>query len=262
MMKTISLLPCLDMRYGRVVKGIHFADTIDVGDPVELAVAYEASGADGLGFLDITARVEQGPATFEVLRRVVAAVKIPVMAGGGIRTLADVESVLAAGAKEVVICSAAVREPELVAAAVKRFGGQAIVVAIDADRTAKLPSHREVVIDGGRTKTGLDAVEFAKRMADLGVGEILPTSKLGDGAKRGYDLDLIRGIADATKLPTVASGGAGKLIHFLEAVKEGHASTLLAASVFHFGTFTVQQVKAYLAGQGVAVRNPRVGSMP
>ena len=261
MKKVISLMPCLDVRDGRVVKGIHFADMIDVGDPVAFAVAYEASGADGLGFLDIGATVEKRAAAFAVLGRVVAAVKIPVTAGGGIRTLGDVESALAAGAKTVAICSAAAREPEFVAAAVKRYGGAAIVVAIDADRTAKLPSRREVVIDGGRTKTGLDAVEFAKRMADLGVGEILPTSKMGDGTKRGYDLDLIRGIADATGLPTVASGGAGKLIHFLEAVKEGHASTLLAASVFHFGTFTIQQVKTYLAGQGVAVHNPRVGSM-
>lgn len=142
------------------------------------------------------------------------------------------------------------------AEAVKQFGGKRIVLAIDADRNRKLPSQREVYIDGGRTPTGTDAVEFAKRMAGLGVGEMLPTSKLGDGSKKGYDLDLIRGIADATKLPTVASGGAGKLIHFLEAVKEGHASTLLAASVFHFGMFTVQQVKVYLAGRGVPVRNP------
>jgi imidazole glycerol-phosphate synthase subunit HisF len=148
-----------------------------------------------------------------------------------------------------------------VSAAVQQFGGPAIVLAIDADRNLKLPSHREVYIDGGRTPTGVDAVEFARKMADLGVGEMLPTSKMGDGAKRGYDLELIRGIADATKLPTVASGGAGKLVHFLEAVKEGHASTLLAASVFHFGTFTVQQVKAYLAAEGVRVRNPRIGRM-
>ena len=261
MKKMISLMPCLDMRNGRVVKGIHFGDMIDVGDPVEFAVAYEASGADGLGFLDIAATGEKRPAMIDVLGRVAAAVKIPVTAGGGVQTLADVEAAMAAGAKKVAICSAAVRDPEFVAAAVARFGSKSIVVAIDADRSAKLSSHREVVIDGGQTKTGLDAVEFAKRMADLGVGEILPTSKMGDGAKRGYDLDLIRGIADATKLPTAASGGAGKLIHFLEAVKEGHASTLLAASVFHFGTFTVQQVKAYLTGQGVAVHNPRVGSM-
>jgi cyclase len=198
---------------------------------------------------------------FAVLRQVTAAVKIPVTVGGGIRTLKDVEQALESGAKKVSISSAAFRHPDFVAEAVKQFGGQHIVVAIDADRNAKLPSHREVYIDGGRTKTGVDAVEFAKKMAGLGAGEMLPTSKAADGAKRGYDLELIRAIADATKLPTVASGGAGKLVHFLEAVKEGHARTLLAASVFHFGTFTVRQVKAYLASQHIAVRNPPVPKM-
>jgi cyclase len=256
MKKTIQIMPCLDIRGGRVVKGIHFVDLIDAGDPVACASAYEASGADELGFLDITATVEKRRTVFDVLRRVTEAVTIPVTVGGGIRTPADVEAALAAGAAKVSISSAAFRDPDFVAEAVKQFGGKRIVLAIDADRNRKLPSQREVYIDGGRTPTGTDAVEFAKRMAGLGVGEMLPTSKLGDGSKKGYDLDLIRGIADATKLPTVASGGAGKLIHFLEAVKEGHASTLLAASVFHFGMFTVQQVKVYLAGRGVPVRNP------
>ncbi len=258
MKKFVSIMPCLDMRNGRVVKGIHFVDLIDAGDPVACATAYEESGADELGFLDITATVENRPTMFDVLRRVTAAVKIPVTVGGGIRSLADVATALEAGAKKVSISSAAFRNPAFVAEAVKKFGGQHVVVAIDADRNAKLPSEREVYVDGGRTATGMDAIEFAKKMADVGVGEILPTSKTGDGAKRGYDLELIRGIVDATHLPTVASGGAGKLIHFLEAVKEGHASTLLAASVFHFGTFTVRQVKTYLATQGVAVRNPPV----
>lgn len=261
MKKTIHIMPCLDIRGGRVVKGIHFVDLIDAGDPVACATAYEASGADELGFLDITATVEKRRTVFDVLRRVTEAVKIPVTVGGGIKELADVEAALAAGAAKVSISSAAFRNPDFVAEAVKQFGGRTIVLAIDADRNAKLPSMREVYIDGGRTPTGVDAVEFAKRMAGVGVGEMLPTSKLGDGSNRGYDLELIRGIADATKLPTVASGGAGKLIHFLEAVKEGHASTLLAASVFHFGTFTVQQVKVYLAGEGIRVRNPPVTSM-
>ena len=256
MKKTISIMPCLDIRGGRVVKGIHFVDLIDAGDPVACATAYEASGADELGFLDIAATVERRRTAFDVLEKVAAAVKIPVTVGGGIRSLAEVESALAAGAKKVSISSAAFRDPGFVAEAVKKFGGPAIVLALDADRNDQLPSRREVFVDGGRTPTGADAVEFAKKMAGLGVGEMLPTSKLGDGSGRGYDLELIRGIADATKLPTVASGGAGKLVHFLEAVKEGHASTLLAASVFHFGTFTVLQVKAYLARQGVAVRNP------
>jgi len=258
MKRTVSIMPCLDMREGRVVKGIHFVDLVDAGDPVACATAYEADGADELGFLDISATVEKRRTMFDVLRRVTSAVKIPVTVGGGIRSLADVESALEAGAKKVSISSAAFRDPAFVAEAVKRFGGKTIVVAIDADRNTKLPSKREVYIDGGRTPTGADAVEFAKKMAGLGAGTMLPTSKLGDGSKRGYDLDLIRGIADATRLPTVASGGAGKLIHFLEAVKEGHASTLLAASVFHFGIFTVRQVKAYLSGQGVAVHLPPV----
>jgi imidazole glycerol-phosphate synthase subunit HisF len=261
MKKFVCIMPCLDIRAGRVVKGIHFADLIDAGDPVVLATTYEAAGADGLGFLDIDATLDKRKAAFDLLRRVTSAVKIPVTVGGGIRSLADVEIALAAGAKKVSICSAAFRDPAFVAAAVKQFGGKVIEVAIDADRNAKLPSHREVYIDGGHTPTGVDAVEFAKQLADLGVGSLLPTSKPGDGTKRGYDLDLIRGIAEATRLPTVASGGAGKLIHFLEAVREGHASTLLAASVFHFGIFTVMQVKAYLTSQGVAIHNPPIAKM-
>ena len=261
MKRTVNIMPCLDMRNGRVVKGIHFVDLVDAGDPVACATAYEASGADELGFLDITATVEQRRTTFDVLKHVTAAVKIPVTVGGGIRSLADVESALAAGAKKVSISSAAFRDPAFVAEAVKKFGGPSIVAAIDVDRNDTLPSKREVYVDGGRTPTGVDAVDFAKKMADLGVGSLLPTSKTGDGSKRGYDLELIRAMVDATKLPTVASGGAGKLIHFLEAVKEGHASTLLAASVFHFGTFTVRQVKAYLAGQGIGVHNPPIQKM-
>ena len=259
--KTINIMPCLDMRGGRVVKGIHFVDVIDAGDPVACATVYEAAGADELGFLDITATVEKRRTVFDVLQRVTSAVKIPVTVGGGIQSLADVESALKAGAKKVSISTAAFRDPAFVAKAVKKFGDKTIVVAIDADRNSKMPSHREVYINGGRKKTGVDAVEFAKQMADLGVRSLLPTSKMGDGAKRGYDLELIRQIVDATKLPTVASGGAGKLIHFLEAVKEGHASTLLAASVFHFGIFTVRQVKTYLVSQGVAVHNPPVPKM-
>ena len=258
MKKYVHVMPCLDIRGGKVVKGIHFVDLIDVGDPAACAAAYEAAGADELGFLDITATVENRRTTFDVLRRVTSVVKIPVTVGGGIRSPADVESALEAGAAKVSISSAAFRDPAFVAEAVRRFGGKRIVAAIDADRNEKLPSKREVYVDGGRTPTGVDAIEFAKKMADLGVGEMLPTSKMGDGAKRGYDLELIRGIADATKLPTVASGGAGKLIHFLEAVKEGHASTLLAASVFHFGLFSVKQVKSFLASKGVPVRNPPI----
>lgn len=257
----IDIMPCLDIREGRVVKGIHFVDLIDAGDPVACAATYEESGADKLGFLDINATVENRRTMFDVLRRVTEAVKIPVTVGGGIKCAADVEAALASGAAKASISSAAFRDPAFVAETVRRFGGDRIVLAIDADFNEGLPSKREVYVDGGRTPTGVDAVEFAKRMADLGVGELLPTSKMGDGAKRGYDLDLIRGMAEATGLPTVASGGAGNLAHFLEAVREGKASTLLAASVFHFGTFTVRQVKAYLASEGICVRNPPVPSL-
>ena len=258
---TISIMPCLDILGGRVVKGLHFADLIDAGDPVALAAAYEESGADRLGFMDIGATAEERPPAFDLLRAVAGAVILPVTAGGGIRNLGDVEAALAAGAAKVSIASAAFRDPGFVAEAVRAFGSARIALALDADRSESLPSQREVYVDGGRTPTGVDAIEFAKRMADAGVGEIIPTSKMADGAKRGYDLDLIRGVAEATGLPTVASGGAGKLVHFLEAVREGHAGTLLAASVFHFGAFTVRQIKVYLAGQGIGVRNPPVTRM-
>lgn len=254
--RVVNIMPCLDICRGQVVKGIRFMDLVDAGDPVACAAAYEADGADELAFLDITATVEKRRTVFEMLQQVTAAVRIPVTVGGGIKTLADIEDALAAGAKKVSLSSAAFRRPELVREAAAQFGSAAIVVAIDAEINRKLPSHREVYIDGGRTPTGADAVEFAKKMADLGAGELLPTSKAADGSKQGYDLELIRAIVDATGLPTVASGGAGKLVHFLDAVREGHARTLLAASVFHFGTFTVRQVKAYLARQGVAVHNP------
>lgn len=261
MKSSVSIMPCLDIRGTRVMKGIHFKDLIDAGDPLELAVMYERSGADRLGYLDIAATVEKRRPAFAMLQQVAGAVKIPVTYGGGLKTLADVEAALSAGARKIGLATVAYRDPDFVPAAVKEFGGERIVLALDADRNLKLPSQRELYVDGGRTKTGVDAVEFARKMADTGVGEILPTSKAGDGYKRGYDLDLTRQIADATQLPTVASGGAGKLVHFLEAVKEGHACTVLAASVFHFGTFTVQQVKTFLAGQGVRVHNARTGKM-
>ena len=252
--KIINVMPCLDIREGRVVKGVHFVDIHDAGDPVECARSYEAAGADELGFLDITATVENRRTLFDVLARVTSAVKIPVTVGGGIKSMENVEAALKAGAAKVSISSAAYRDRAFVAEAVKEFGGERVVIAIDADVNDALPSKREVYIDGGRTATGVDAVEFAKQMAGIGAGTMLPTSKLGDGTKAGYDLELTRGIADATCLPTVASGGAGTLEDFLKGVTEGHASTLLAASVFHFGIFTVAQVKDYLRANGIAVR--------
>lgn len=253
-MEPVRVIPCLDMKDGRVVKGVHFVELRDAADPVEAARAYSEGGADEVAFLDITATVEQRRTMFDVLKKVTAAVSVPVTVGGGIKSIADVESALAAGASAVSISSAAFRDLRFVKEAVRQFGGQRVVVAIDADANPALPSHREVYIDGGRTATGKDAVEFAKEVAGLGVGQILPTSKATDGVQTGYDLELTRGIADATGLPVIASGGAGQLEHFYEAVKEGHAAAVLAASVFHFGTFTVRQVKEYLAGKGIPVR--------
>ena len=261
MKKSISLMPCLDIRDGRVVKGIHFQEQIDIGDPEGVALAYETAGADALALWDIAATTELKRPAFDVLRRVASAMKIPVMFGGGIRSLSEVEIALEAGAKKISISSAAFRDPAFAAEAVKQFGGKILVAAVHADRNLKLPSKRELILDGGLAPTGMDAIDFAKKMADLGFGSLLPTSKLCEGVRRGYDLDLIRGVSDATTLPTMASGGAGKLIHFLEAVREGHASTLMASAVFHFGTLTVRQVKTYLVGQGVTVHNPPVQKM-
>ena len=242
------------MKGGRVVKGVHFVELKDAADPVEAATAYARDGADEIAFLDITATVEKRRTMFDVLKKVTAAVSVPVTVGGGIKSCEDIEQALAAGASCVSMSSAAFRDPEMVKQAVDQFGAAKILVAIDADANDACPSKREVYIDGGRTATGKDAVEFAREMAAVGVGQILPTSKATDGTTDGYDLDLTRAIADATGLPVIASGGAGTLEHFYEAVAEGHAQAVLAASVFHFGTFTVRQVKEYLKGRGVAVR--------
>ena len=252
-MNTVAVIPCLDMKDGRVVKGVHFVALRDAADPVEAATAYAEGGADELAFLDITATVEKRRTMFEVLERVTSAVKVPVTVGGGIRTLADIEQALRSGARRVSISSAAFREPAFVREAARRFGSEAVVVAIDADVNASLPSGREVYIDGGRTATGSDAVAFAREMAEAGAGRILPTSKTADGTRRGYDLELTRAIADATGLPVIASGGAGTLEHFYQAVTEGHASAVLGASVFHFGTITIGEVKEYLRERGVPV---------
>ncbi len=248
------VIPCLDMKDGRVVKGVHFVALRDAADPVEAAQAYSQGGADEIAFLDITATVEKRRTMFDVLRKVVEVVSVPLTVGGGIKSLPDVEEAVESGASCVSISSAAYRDPEFVRGAVARFGRKRVMVAIDADVNDSLPSEREVYIDGGRTATGKDAVEFAREMAALGVGQILPTSKAADGAQDGYDIALTRGIADATGLPVIASGGAGTLEHFHQAVAEGHAQAVLAASVFHFGTFTVRQVKEYLRDRGVVVK--------
>jgi len=250
----VSIMPCLDMKDGRVVKGVHFVDLRDAGDPVECAAAYCEQGADELAFLDITATVEKRKTMLEVFRQVAKVATVPLTLGGGIRSLRDIEDGLDAGAARVSMSSAAVRDPGLVEQAAREFGSEHIVVAIDADRSDELPGGYEVYIDGGRTATGIDALEFAREAVDRGAGMLLPTSKACDGAKEGYDIPLIRGIAERVSVPVVASGGAGKLEHFYEAATEGKASVLLAASVFHFGEVKIPELKAYLKRRGVKVR--------
>jgi len=247
-------MPCLDMKDGRVVKGVHFVDIKEVGDPVENAAFYEKEGADQLAMLDIAATVESRKTRLEWVHSVSAAIDIPLTVGGGISSLADAEMVLAAGADRVSMNSAAVRDPELVRRASEKFGEARVTVAIDARRNAEMPSGFELVVSGGTKPVGQDAVAWAAECQELGAGAILPTSMDGDGTLAGYDLEFTRAIADAVDLPVVASGGAGTLEHFYEAVAEGHADVLLAASVFHYRTFSIRQVKEFLRGKGLEVR--------
>lgn len=249
----VRIMPCLDMKEGRVVKGVHFVDLRDVGDPIECATAYQEQGADELAFLDITATVEERKTMLDVFAGVAAAVTLPLTLGGGVRTLRDVEASLDAGADKVSMSSAAVRDPDFIERAAIEFGSDRIVVAIDADAISHQPGRYEVYIDGGRTPTGIDAFQFARAAEDRGAGAILPTSKATDGTRDGYDIALTRGIADRVGVPVIASGGAGKLEHFYEAATEGGADVLLAASVFHFGEIAIPELKAYLKEKGVAV---------
>lgn len=249
----VIIMPCLDMRAGRVVKGVHFVDIADAGDPVECAKAYCAAGADELALLDITATIENRGTLLDVVKRVSAACTVPFTVGGGISDVASAEAVLKAGANKVSVSSAAFRKPDLIPAMIRAFGADAVTVAIDVDVNPALPSGYEVYIDGGRTATGADALEWAKRVDGFGVKTILPTSKAGDGAKTGYDLPVIRAMAKACSATIVASGGAGELEHFLDAVKAG-AGVLLAASVFHFNIISIPTLKAYLKKNGVNVR--------
>ncbi|MBS1372377.1 MAG: imidazole glycerol phosphate synthase subunit HisF [Lentisphaeria bacterium] len=253
MNQTVSIMPCLDMQNGRVVKGVHFVDIADAGDPVECARAYCAAGADELAMLDITATVENRPTLAKVVREVAAACTVPFTVGGGINDVKAAANVLEAGANKVSVSSAAYRRPELIAEIIREFGPGALTVAIDVDVNPALPSGYEVYIDGGRTATGTDALEWAKRVDGFGVPVILPTSKAGDGAKTGYDLPVIRAMADACSARIVASGGAGKPEHFLEAAEAG-AEILLAASVFHFRLIEIPALKAYLREHGVKVK--------
>lgn len=252
-MKPVRIMPCLDIMNGRVVKGVRFVDLKDAADPVEAAVAYAAGGADELAFLDITATVEKRIPIFDILQDVTSAIDIPVTVGGGIKSTPDLAKAFECGASAVSISSAAFRDPQFVKEAVQLYGGKKVVVAVDTDVNDALPSRREILIDGGRTRTGKDVVEFGVAMRDLGVGAILATSKTADGSKAGYDVEGLRLLADATGLPIIASGGAGTPEHFLAAAREGKAQVLLAASVFHFGVLTVRQVKEYLKENGVPV---------
>jgi len=252
MTQRVSIMPCLDMRNGRVVKGVHFVDIRDAGDPVECAQAYCRAGADELALLDITATIESRGTMLDVVRRVAQVTTVPFTVGGGISDVASAAAVLAAGANKISTSSAAFRKPQVIAEMVKEFGPEKVTVAIDVDRNEALPSGYEVYIDGGRTATGADAVEWAKKVDSFGVPVILPTSKAGDGAQTGYDLPIIRALKQHTAAQIVASGGAGKLEHFHEAVEAG-ATILLAASVFHFGLIDIPGLKTYLRDRGVSL---------
>ncbi|HOK06335.1 MAG TPA: imidazole glycerol phosphate synthase subunit HisF [Syntrophales bacterium] len=251
-MKPVKIMPCLDMKEGRVVKGVHFVDIRDAGDPVENARYYQEEGADELAMLDIAATVENRKTRLEWVRQVAAVVTIPLTVGGGINSLEDIDLVLMAGAAKVSMNSAAVRNPALVEEGAKRFGPERITVAIDGRRNPSLPSGFEVVVAGGTLPVGRDAVAWARECESRGAGVILPTSMDGDGTLAGYDIPFTRAISSAVSVPVVASGGAGTLEHFREAVVEGGAQILLAASVFHFRTFRIGEVKAYLRSQGIA----------
>jgi cyclase len=252
-MGTIKIMPCLDMKEGRVVKGVHFVDLKDAGDPVENAVFYEKEGADELAMLDIAATLENRKTRLEWIKNVSSVIRIPLTVGGGISTLEDIELVLKAGADKISMNSAAVRNPDLVRQAAERFGKKKVTVAIDARRNKNLPSGFELVVSGGTKPVGKDAVAWAKQCQDLGAGVILPTSMDGDGTQAGYDLEFTKAISDAVDLPVVASGGAGKLEHFYEAVVQGGAQILLAASVFHYRILSIREIKEYLQKKGLQV---------
>ena len=250
MLKT-RLIPCLDVKNGRVVKGVNFIDLKDAGDPVEQAKFYDDSGADELCFLDITASHENRGTILGVVERTAEQCFIPLTVGGGIRSLEDIRSLLAAGADKISINTAAVKNPGLVESAAKKFGSQCIVVALDARRTN---NSYEIFTHGGRNQTGIDALDWAQRMESLGAGELLLTSMDRDGTQKGFDLELTQMIADAVQIPLIASGGVGKLQHLVDGVKVGHASAVLAASIFHFGTYSIEEAKSYMKSKGIAIR--------
>lgn len=253
-MLTKRVIPCLDVKDGRVVKGVNFVELRDAGDPVELAAAYDREGADEVIFLDITATSDDRATTIDMAARAAGELSIPYCVGGGFRDLAGMRTMVAAGADKVSLNSAAVKDPSLISAAASAFGSQAVICAIDAKHVAGAGDKWEVYTAGGRNATGIDAVAWAEEAARRGAGEILLTSMDRDGTKEGFDLALTRAVARAVPIPVIASGGVGTLEHFAEGIIEGEADAVLAASVFHFGTFSIREVKEYMASQGIPVR--------
>jgi cyclase len=252
----VRVIPCLDVKDGRVVKGVNFVNLRDAGDPVEAAVAYDAAGADELTFLDITASHENRGIILDVVRRTAEACFMPVTVGGGVRTIEDIRNLLVSGADKVSINTAAVARREFVKEAAEKFGDQCIVVAIDAKQVSKPgePPRWEIFTHGGRNPTGLDAVDYAREVLSLGAGEILLTSMDRDGTRQGFDIPLTRAVADAVTVPVIASGGVGMLDHLVTGIRDGHATAVLAASIFHFGEHTVRQAKEYMARAGLPMR--------
>lgn len=251
----VRVIPCLDVKDGRVVKGVNFVDLRDAGDPVEAAIAYDAAGADELTFLDITATHENRGIMLDVVRRTAEACFMPVTVGGGVREVHDIKTLLRAGADKVSINSAAVSRREFVKEAAEKFGGQCVVVAIDAKRVKRPGGDRwEIFTHGGRNSTGIDAIEYAQEVVALGAGEILLTSMDRDGTRQGFDIPLTRAIADSVPVPVIASGGVGNLDHLVDGIRDGHATAVLAASIFHFGEFTIREAKEHMARRGLPMR--------
>jgi len=248
------IIPCLDVKDGRLVKGINFVDLKDIGDPAQNGAAYSEAGADELVFLDITATVETRKTIIDAVARTVENISVPLTVGGGIGSVQDIQNLLDVGVSKVSINSAAIRNPDLVDEVVNEFGSEVVVIAIDTRKSANLPSGFEVMVDGGRTPFGIDAVTWAKQVEEMGAGSILPTSMDADGTQAGYDIPMTKAIADAVSLPVIASGGAGTLEHLYEAITVAHADAVLVASITHYGTYTIKQMKEYLAGRDIPVR--------